>query len=140
MAESLDDLPKGLPPTPTQTARSLVDALTARHVALRRPVFVALDGRSGAGKSTLATAVAESFTSQGITVTVIAGDDFYAGGSAELWDQRSLAEKAQRVIDWQRQHQLLGDHHRAEWEARWSAAEDHYFGMTMPPHCFDLVL
>lgn len=43
----------------------------------------------------------------------------------------------------QRRRQLVereGDHHRAEWEARWSAAEDHYFGVTMPPHCFDLVL
>ncbi len=106
---------------------------------------------------------------------MIAGDDFYAGGSAELWDQRSLAEKAQRVIDWQRQYRLLEgvysarpelhdvldilvlldtppeqrrrqlverecDHYRAEWEARWSAAEDHYFGVTMPPHCFERVL
>ena len=218
MVESLDGLPKGMPPAPAQTARSLVDALTVRHVALQRPVFVALDGRSGAGKSTLATAAAESCKSQGITVTVIAGDDFYAGGSAELWDQRSLAEKAQRVIDWQRQHRLLevlrlrghaswypfdweaadwysdvaplrsspmsatsadiviregvysarpelhdvldilvlldtppeqrhrqlvereGDHHRAEWEARWSAAEDHYFGMTMPPQRFHHVI
>lgn len=84
MAESLDGLPKGLPPTHTQTTRSLVDALTALHESLRRSVFVALDGRSGAGKSTLATVVAESCRSLGITVTVIAGDDFYAGGSAEL--------------------------------------------------------
>jgi hypothetical protein len=30
-----------------------------------------------------------------------------AGGSAELGDQRSLAEKAHRVIDWQSQHRLL---------------------------------
>lgn len=74
MAEALDGPPKGLPPTPTQTARSLVDVVTARYVSLRRPVFVALDGRSGAGKSTLATVVAESCRSQGITVTVIVGD------------------------------------------------------------------
>jgi uridine kinase len=218
MAEALDGPPKGLPPTAAQTARSLVDALSARHGSLRRSVFVALDGRSGAGKSTLATVAAESWRSQGITVTVIGGDDFYAGGTAEHWDQRSPAEKAHGVIDWQRQHRLLedlrlrgcaswhpfdwespvwdadpaplrststsaasadivilegaysarpelhdmldmlilldtppeqrrrqllqreGDHYRTDWEARWSAAEDHYFGVVMPPTRFDLVL
>lgn len=149
---------------------------------------------------------------------VIGGDDFYAGGTAERWDQRSPADKADQVIDWRRQHQVLddlrvrgsaswypfdwdapdwnsdrvplrstpmsmtstaivilegaysarpelhdvldvrvlldtpskqrrrqllereGDHYRAEWEARWSAAEDHYFGMIMPPDRFDQVL
>lgn len=205
-------------PTPTQIAQPFVDALTARHTSLRRSVFVALDGRSGAGKSTLAAAVAQSCSSQGVTVTVIGGDDFYAGGTAERWDQRSPADKADQVIDWRRQHRVLddlrlrgnaswypfdweapdwnsdraplrstpmsmtstaivvlegaysarpelhdvldmrvlldtppeqrrrqllereGDHYRAEWEARWSAAEDHYFGMIMPPDRFDHVL
>jgi hypothetical protein len=56
---------------------------------------------------------------------VIGGDDFYAGGTAERWDQRSPAEKADQVIDW---------------EARWSAAEDHYFGVIMSSHRFDHVL
>jgi uridine kinase len=198
--------------------RSLVDALTARHVSLRRSIFVALDGRSGAGKSTLAAVVAEACRSQGVTVTVIEGDDFYAGGTAENWDQRSPAEKADQVMDWPRQHRLLedlrlrgnaswypfdweatdwdrepaplrstatsvasadivilegaysarpelhdlldililldtppdqrrrqllqrqGDHYRSDWEARWSAAEDHYFGFIMPPERFDHVL
>lgn len=43
----------------------------------------------------------------------------------------------------QRRRQLLereGDHYRTDWEARWSAAEDHYFGVVMPPHRFDHVL
>jgi hypothetical protein len=33
-----------------------------------------------------------------------------------------------------------GEEYRADWESRWSAAEDHYFGTVMPPHRFDLVL
>ncbi len=148
---------------------------------------------------------------------MIVGDDFYAGGTADRWDERSPAEKADQVIDWHRQHRVLddlrlrrnaswypfdweapdwnsdrvplrptpismtsadivilegaysarpelhdvldikilldtppqqrrrqllereGDHYRTDWEARWSAAEDHYFGVIMPPHRFDHV-
>jgi len=33
-----------------------------------------------------------------------------------------------------------GEDHRADWEARWSEAEDHYFGTVMAPDRFDLVL
>jgi hypothetical protein len=33
-----------------------------------------------------------------------------------------------------------GDWFRDEWDARWAAAEDHYFGSTMTPDRFDLVL
>ena len=152
------------------------------------------------------------------TVTVIEGDQFYAGGSAATWDSRSPVERADRVIDWRRQHQLLsslrsdgealwhafdweaddwdsddpplrsapirsvvapvvvlegaysarpelhdvldllvllevptevrrrqllgreGADYRADWEARWSDAEDHYFHSVMPPTRFDLHL
>lgn len=218
MADALDDPPEVRLRISAQIAQPLVGVLTARHTSLRRSVFVALDGRSGAGKSTLAAALAEACRSQGITVTVIEGDDFYAGGTEERWDQRSPAEKADRVIDWHRQHRVLddlrlrgnanwypfdweapdwnleriplrstpismtltdivilegaysarpelhdvldirilvntppeqrrrqllqreGDDYRTDWETRWSAAEDHYFGMIMPPHRFDHVL
>jgi uridine kinase len=218
MADALDDAPEARQPTPAQIAQPIVDALSAHHASLQRSVFVALDGRSGAGKSTLAAAVAEACRSRGITVTVIESDDFYAGGTAERWDQRSPAQKADQVIDWHRQHQVLdelrlrgsaswhpfdweapdwnservplrstpilmmsadiiilegaysarpelhdvldvrilldtpaerrrrqllereGDRYRTEWEARWSAAEDHYFGVTMPRHRFEHVL
>ena len=149
---------------------------------------------------------------------MIDGDEFYAGGTAERWDQRSPAEKADHVIDWRRQHRVLddlrvhgnaswypfdweapdwnsdrvpmrstptstaltdvvilegaysarpelhdvldvrvlldtpppqrrrqllereGDEYRADWEARWSAAEDHYFGVIMPADRFDHVV
>ena len=33
-----------------------------------------------------------------------------------------------------------GERYRAEWEARWSEAEDLYFEQLMPPESFDLVL
>jgi len=184
-------------------------------------MFVALDGRSGSGKSTVAAVVADRLSVAATarpTVTVIEGDQFYAGGSASSWDQRPAAERANRVIDWRRQRTLLqqlrthgeatwhpfdwnaddwdtdhpslrpepirtvvapvvilegaysarpelhdlldlrvlldvptdvrrrqllereGDEYRADWEARWSAAEDHYFGSVMPVQRFHLVL
>jgi uridine kinase len=33
-----------------------------------------------------------------------------------------------------------GAAYRTEWEARWSSAEEHYFGLVMPPSAFDLVI
>lgn len=52
------------------------------------------------------------------SVTVIEGDQFYAGGSAESWDRESPAEKAARVIDWRRQRVVLGQL-RARGVAEW---------------------
>jgi uridine kinase len=184
-------------------------------------LFVGIDGRSGAGKSTLAGALAAEFagTCAGRSrVTVIDGDDFYAGGSAETWDRRSPAEKVDRVLDWRRQREVLqvlrgggvaewypfdwdagdwdrdvaphqpvptaaqagalvvlegvyscrpelhdlldvrvlldispearrsqllhreGDDYDADWDVRWAAAEDHYFGTVMRPERFELIL
>jgi uridine kinase len=189
----------------------------AQNRIVVRPFVVGIDGRSGAGKSTLAAAVAEALCASG-GVTVIDGDQFYAGGSAATWDRHTAAEKADRVIDWRRQlpvlealrrgdpaawhafdweaddwdadvvplvpqplvaepapvvvlegayscrpelHRVLdlrvlldvpravrrrqllereGGDYRAEWEARWSAAEDYYFGTVMPAERFDVVL
>lgn len=183
-------------------------------------MFVGIDGRSGAGKSILAETVSQNFVEAGDGadwVTVIEGDDFYGGGSAEMWDQRAASERVDLVIDWRTQrdvldrlrrhgvaewhgfdwdaedwdseivplaaapttaraapvvvlegayscrpeHDLLdmrvllevprdvrrqrlrdreGDVYQADWEARWSAAEDYYFGTVMPPERFDLGL
>ncbi len=185
-----------------------------------RPLYVGLDGRSGAGKSTLAEAITARLEAEpnDLRVTVIDGDQFYAGGTAESWDRQSPSEKAARVIDWRRQRRVLqqlrdsgvaewhpfdweaedwdrepvplasqpicaragsivllegayscrpelhdlldlrmlldvprdvrrrqllereGAAYRADWEARWSAAEDYYFGSVMTPGRFDLVL
>lgn len=200
-----------------------IERLTVELARRAGPIFVALDGRSGAGKSTLAAAVTEQLHKPGpaaspVTVTVIEGDQFYAGGSAQSWDNRPPAELVDRVIDWRRQRAVLqqlrsegeatwfpfdweaedwdaddvplrrdpvrsaiasvvvlegaysarpelhdlvdlrvlldipsgvrrrqllereGEEYRSDWEARWSAAEDHYFAVVMPPARFDLVL
>ena len=201
-------------------ARLLTDRIRRLSAGRAEPFVVALDGRSGAGKTTLATVVANTLDrSDGpSTVTVIEGDLFYAGGSAARWDTRTSVERADQVIDWRRQREVLhslrtagsavwrafdwhaddwdadtvplqaeprrceatpvvllegaysarpelhdlldlrvlldtpvdvrrrqllereGEHYRADWEARWSAAEEHYFGVTMTPDRFDLVL
>jgi len=79
------------------------------------PVVVALDGRSGAGKSTLARSVARS-----LEAAVVEGDDFYAGGSAEQWDEMSPAARADHCIDWRRQRPVL-DALRSGQPATWTA-------------------
>ncbi|GAA4971767.1 AAA family ATPase [Pseudonocardia tropica] len=73
-------------------------------------MFVGIDGRSGAGKSTVAARVSQAFVEPGDAtgrVTVIEGDDFYSGGSADTWDRRTASEKAALVIDWRRQRDVL---------------------------------
>jgi len=84
------------------------------------PMLVALDGRSAAGKSTLAAVVAPM-----VGAVVIDGDDFYSGGSAEMWDAMSAAEKAHHCMDWRRQRPVLeklargkaAHWHPYDWEA-----------------------
>jgi uridine kinase len=77
------------------------------------PTLVAIDGHSAAGKSTLAAEVAGQ-----IQAVVIDGDDFYAGGTGEEWDNMSPAEKAAHCIDWRRQRPVLETLARGE-EAWW---------------------
>jgi uridine kinase len=58
---------------------------------------------------------------------------------ADLFSLRALLAVPRHV----RRARLLqreGAHYRAEWEARWSEAEDFYFERLMPPSAFDLVL
>jgi uridine kinase len=201
-------------------AQALIVRMRRRLIPGAGPLFVGIDGRSGTGKSTLAAAVSKGFAEMGDggLVTVIEGDQFYAGGSAATWDRRSATDKVDRVIDWRRQREVLeqlrvhgvaewhpfdwdaedwdgdtvplarvplvaratpvvilegayscrpelhdllelrvlvdiprdvrrrqllereGHAYRADWEARWSDAEDHYFGTVMPPARFDLVI
>ena len=57
----------------------------------------------------------------------------------DLLDLRVLLEVSRDV----RRRQLLereGEAYRADWEGRWSVAEDLYFGEDMPPTAFDVVL
>lgn len=203
-------------------ARAAPAAVLAAHLlgllaARSAPVVAGIDGRSGCGKSMLAAAVAAELARPDREVTVIDGDDFYAGGSATQWDARTAAENAERVIDWRGQRRVLGElgragvaswdpfhwgaegwdgesvplaprrtvraapviildgayscrpelhdllhlrvllaipdelrrarlrrreagAYRADWDARWQAAEDHYFSAVMPPARFHLVL
>jgi uridine kinase len=105
----------------SQPARQLVERID--QVRAERPTscFVALDGRSGSGKSTLAASVARMLDASQPgepIVTVIDGDQFYAGGSAQRWDERSPRERASQVIDWRRQREVLQALRatgRAEW-------------------------
>lgn len=111
-----------------QIALPLVDHLVARVASQEAPVFVAIDGRSGSGKSTLAAALTRSLIDgHGVTTTVIEGDQFYAGGTAKFWDERSASEKAENVIDWRRQRVVLGDlreHGMASWHSfDWEAPD-----------------
>jgi uridine kinase len=58
---------------------------------------------------------------------------------SDLYSQRVLLTVARDV----RRERLLrreAERYRAEWEARWSEAEDLYFDVLMPPGAFDLVL
>ncbi len=57
----------------------------------------------------------------------------------DLLDLRVLLQVPRDV----RRRRLLdreGEAYRADWEARWSTAEDHYFDAVMPPSAFDVVL
>lgn len=202
-------------------AESLIERLRILSPSTIGPVFVGIDGRGGSGKSTLADAISKGLANEvgdPAAATVIEGDQFYAGGSDESWDDRTAAEKADGVIDWQRQravlqrlrdgrsvewypfdwkaedwdsddvplaaesviahpasvvvlegayscrpelHDLLdlrvlldvpretrrrrllgreGNDYRADWEERWAAAENHYFGTVMGADRFDIVL
>ncbi|MDQ6696836.1 MAG: hypothetical protein M3Z46_05200 [Actinomycetota bacterium] len=58
---------------------------------------------------------------------------------ADLIDVRVLLDTPPAV----RRRQLLdreGDLYQADWEARWSEAEDHYFNTVVPPESFDFIL
>ncbi len=89
-----------------QLVEQLQDALAQRTT----PFFVALDGRSGCGKSTIARLVADKLNTAGCgdaMVTVIEGDQFYGGGSLKSWDELSIEDRVDRVIDWRRERTLL---------------------------------
>lgn len=121
-------------PAPDELAVPVVALVRRRLVVPDRPVplVVAIDGRSGGGKSSLARSIAAALGSGPdlVAVSVIEGDDFYAGGSAAVWDARGIEERAARVIDWRRQRDVLEalrrgeaaswhpfDWHSADWDA-----------------------
>lgn len=111
-------------------AAALIAQLRQQLAVGQRPLFVGIDGRSGAGKSTAAARVSQAFAEPGDAtgrVTVIEGDDFYSGGSADTWDRRTASEKTALVIDWRRQRDVLKRLRRdgvAEWQSFDWDAED----------------
>jgi uridine kinase len=58
---------------------------------------------------------------------------------ADLLQLRVLL-RVDRALRRERLLRREGERCRAEWEARWSEAEDLYFDVLMPPEAFDLVL
>ncbi len=95
------------------SAASLAETIGQRARGSSGPFVVAIDGRSGTGKSTLAAALAER-----LDAALIAGDDFYAGGTALRDDDP--AARAAACIDWTRQRDVLAAL-RAGRTARWRA-------------------
>ena len=91
-------------------AEQLVEQLQVALAQKTTPVFVAVDGRSGCGKSTIAKLVVDKLNADGsgdVIVTVIEGDQFFGGGSQESWDELSIDDRVDRVIDWRRERTLL---------------------------------
>lgn len=81
----------------------------------------------------------EPITVEAATVVLVEGAYTAHPDLDGLVDLRVLLELADEV----RRGRLVareGDDHDPVWDARWSEAEDHYFGTVMPPTRFDLVL
>jgi uridine kinase len=81
----------------SEAEAQILGAIRRRLGERQSPLIVALDGRSGVGKSTLASHLAGD-----VGGVVIAGDDFFAGGTNEAWRGRTPEERAGLVIDWRR--------------------------------------
>ena len=80
------------------------------------PLFIGFDGRSGAGKSTLAEATRVELGDD--VVSVIKGDDFYAGGSFDFWDTQTDEQIVANGIDRTRQFEVLSSL-RSNGKATW---------------------
>jgi uridine kinase len=81
----------------------------------------------------------EEITAGPVGIVILDGAYCSRPELADLLTVRVLLEVDRDV----RRDRLLrreGERYRAEWEARWGAAEDLYFTTVMPPGAFDLVL
>jgi uridine kinase len=58
---------------------------------------------------------------------------------ADLFALRVLLDTSP-LIRRQRLLRREGEQYRADWEARWSVAEEHYFRIVMPRYAYDLVI
>lgn len=75
----------------------IAHAVARARARSTRAVLVALDGRSGVGKSSLAGRLAER-----VGGPVILADDFWSGGSDDVWATRTPEQRAAYAIDWRR--------------------------------------
>ena len=80
-----------------EATEKVLPIIRERQKAKKGPLLIAVDGRSGAGKSTLAQALAGK-----TGCAIVAGDDFYAGGTDEKWQNLSPQSRADQVVDWTR--------------------------------------
>ncbi len=96
------------------------------------PLYIAIDGHSGSGKSTIAQAVKSHYGEA--KVTIIEGDDFYTGGSATDWDNRTAPQNAKATIN---RHQLYGvlNTFKTTGKASWYAFDWHsdHWDATVAP-------
>jgi uridine kinase len=108
----------------SEPIRQLIARIDAEVAVRPWPLIVSIDGRSGAGKSTLARAAEQVLAERSpkgaeqAAVTVVEGDDFYAGGDGAYWDAMTAEQKAANGMDWRRQRSLLIDL-RARRPGRW---------------------
>jgi uridine kinase len=109
--------------------RAVLERLHRREVATWRPYDWDADDGSLAAEVT------------GGPAEVVILEGAYSA-RPELADLLSLRVVLQlpRAIRRERLLQREGERYRAEWEARWGAAEDLYFETMMPPEAFDMVL
>jgi uridine kinase len=94
----------------------------------QKPILVALDGRSGTGKTTIAKEISKELGG-----VVIASDDFWVGGSDDIWFNLKPKERADKAIDWRRLRSdvldplLRGEHavwHPFDWKRGYGLAEE----------------
>jgi len=116
----------------TELAKPLLDLITNQQAHNDGPCFVALDGRGGSGKSTLAAHIAGQLPS----VTVVEGDEFYTGGSFNLWSSRPVSENARRCVDWKHQYSVISSL-RSKGVASWYAFDWHseHWDSEQVPYC-----
>lgn len=72
-------------------------SLIEQKLTKKKVLAISLDGRSGSGKTTLAKSLSKELGG-----VEIHADDFWTGGSNDIWDARTPKERADLAIDWKR--------------------------------------
>lgn len=72
-------------------------SLIEQKLTKNNVLVISIDGRSGSGKTTLAKSLSKLL--DGIEIHA---DDFWTGGSNDIWDVCTPKERAELAIDWKR--------------------------------------